>query len=110
MRIKTIAAIVCTLAISSGAVAGSSDSSKKLSQGYAHILPASSVLVHSKASSVAPRQSDELVRSLREEWYKDREGKQWYTWEEKQKQADGHWIAIGSGIAKEGSHSYKARP
>ena len=110
MRIKTIAALLCTLVISSGAVAGSSDSSKKLSQGYTHILPPSSVLVHSKASSVAPQHSDEVVRSLREEWYQDREGKQWYTWEEKQEQADGHWVAIGSGIAKQGSKSYKPRP
>lgn len=110
MKMKTAAILVLGMAAGSMAMAASTDSSKKLSTGYNHILPANSVLVHSKASSIPPRTSEQLVRSLREEWYQDRNGSQWYTWEEKQKQPDGSWLAIGSGIAKEDSHSYQARP
>ncbi|MGI2257855.1 hypothetical protein [Shewanella sp. GXUN23E] len=110
MKLNTLAVLMCGVALSGSALAGSTDSSQKLSQAYGHIMPANSTLVHSKASSLPAGASDQLVRSLREEWYKDREGHNWYTWEEKQQQPDGHWAAIGSGIAKQGSDAYKPRP
>ncbi|MCF1429158.1 MAG: hypothetical protein LPH19_14815 [Shewanella sp.] len=111
MKVKNLAALTCTLAVSSIAMAGSSDSSQKLSQRYKRILPTNSiVLVQSKASTLPANVSDQLAHSLREEWYKDREGHDWYTWEEKQQQPDGHWAAVGSGIAKQGSNAYKSCP
>ncbi|BDM63558.1 hypothetical protein NFHSH190041_10100 [Shewanella sp. NFH-SH190041] len=101
--------LATTLMISSQAGATSQTSSQKLSHHFLHIIPAGAVLVHTRSSGQPVHLPGEqpYYLSLREEWYQDKTGHHWYTWEEKQQMPEGHWGETGTGVAKQGSQAYR---